>query len=217
MKKEKKREKKRKEKKRKEKKKLEGKPRRKSQNRQEEGKTDAPVQDWKWKTKRKFICFVIRRLVKLQVYHSSRRLGHSKYIYFCHQLTIRSMDKQLKRTFHSLKATSLIPQQCLQRHRDKCKVTKRGKLQAGWRKWRVLVSHSEVGELSLVFACTYGFVHAEIVLESSRVSWCGVAHGRPGGWGSLKLLLAGGHGVEDEASWSRLPCRACHRWGHARS
>ena len=29
----------------------------KSQNRQEEGKTDAPVQDWKLKTKRKFICF----------------------------------------------------------------------------------------------------------------------------------------------------------------
>ena len=26
-----------------------------------------------------------------------------------------------------------------------------------------------------------------------------------GGW--LKLPLAGGHGVEDEASWSCLPCR----------
>ena len=36
-----------------------------------------------------------------------------------------------------------------------------------------------------------------------------------GGWS--KLPLAGGHGVEDEASWSRLPCRACHRWGHARA
>ena len=36
-----------------------------------------------------------------------------------------------------------------------------------------------------------------------------------GGW--LKLPLDGGHGVEDEASWSRLPCRACHRWGHARA
>ena len=33
-----------------------------------------------------------------------------------------------------------------------------------------------------------------------------------GGW--LRLPLAGGHGVEDEASWSRLPCRACHRWPH---
>ena len=28
-----------------------------------------------------------------------------------------------------------------------------------------------------------------------------------GGW----LPLAGGHGVEDEAS---MPCRACHRWPH---
>ena len=46
--------------KKKEKKKLEGKPRRKSQNRQEKGKTDAPVQDWKLKTQRKFICFVER-------------------------------------------------------------------------------------------------------------------------------------------------------------
>ena len=33
-----------------------------------------------------------------------------------------------------------------------------------------------------------------------------------GGW--LRLPLAGGHGVEDEASWSCLPCRACHRWQH---
>ena len=32
------------------------------------------------------------------------------------------------------------------------------------------------------------------------------------GW--LRLPLAGGHGVDDEASWSRLPCRACHRWPH---
>ena len=33
-----------------------------------------------------------------------------------------------------------------------------------------------------------------------------------GGW--LKLPFAGGHGVEDKASWSRLPCQACHRWPH---
>ena len=34
--------------------------RRKSQNRQEEGKKDAPVQDWKLKTWRKLVCFVER-------------------------------------------------------------------------------------------------------------------------------------------------------------
>ena len=35
-----------------------------------------------------------------------------------------------------------------------------------------------------------------------------------GNWGWLRLPLAGGHGVEDEASWSHLRCRACHRWPH---
>ena len=81
-------------KKKKEKKKLEGKPRRKSQNRQEEGKTDAPVQDWKLKTQRKSICFVERMKKRPEGRNTAKWVKNSTKVAQLHWFSVQSCDRK---------------------------------------------------------------------------------------------------------------------------